>query len=306
MRILVTGGAGFIGSHVVDAYAAAGHSVAIVDDLITVAWRHVPAGARTYTVDIRDPALADVFAREQPEVVNHHAAHISVHRSVEDPLRDASVNIHGTLNLLECARRAGTRKVIYASSGGAAYGEPRYLPCDEDHPVDPLSPYGVSKHTPEHYLALYQHLHGLAATVLRYPNVYGPRQDPDGEGGVVAIFGKRMLRDEPVTIFGDGEQARDFVAVADLVRANVAALTRADGAIVNLGSGVPTTVNEIFRSLAALSGYRREPTHAPPRAGEVYRIVLTNAKAKELLAWAPAIALDEGLASVVADLRAAM
>jgi UDP-glucose 4-epimerase len=305
MKIVVTGGAGFIGSHVVDAYIAAGHTVVVVDDLTTGSRANLHPDARLVEMDIRDPALVDLFAVEQPDILNHHAAHISVHVSVDDPVRDASINILGTLNLLECARRGGVRKIIYASSGGAAYGEPRYLPCDEEHPIDPLSPYGISKHTPEHYCALYQRLYGLAYVVLRYPNVYGPRQDPFGEGGVVAIFSERMLRAQPVTIFGSGAQERDFVAVGDLVRANLAALTRGENEIINCGTGKATTVTDIFAALARITGYDQPPHHAAARPGEVFKIYLTNEKAARTLGWCPEISLREGLESVVASLRLA-
>lgn len=303
MRILVTGGAGFIGSHVVDAYIADGHDVAIVDDLSTGHRANVHPRARLYELDIRDPALADVFAEEQPEVVNHHGAQMSVRVSVDEPLRDASINVVGSLNLLECARRADVRKVIYISTGGAVYGEPRYLPCDESHPVDPLCPYGISKHTPEHYLALYQRLYGLEYTVLRYPNVYGPRQDPHGEAGVVAIFTGQMLRDEPVVINGAGAQERDFVAIQDIVAANVAALRHGDREIINLGSGRGTSVNEIFAALAAITGYRQAPVFGPAKSGEVFKIYLTGDKARRLLRWEPAVSLEAGLATTVASLR---
>lgn len=262
--------------------------------------------SRLYEMDIRDPALGEVIVAERPEVVNHHAAHISVHVSVDDPLRDASVNILGALNVLECARRGGVRKVIYASSGVAAYGEPQYLPCDEGHPIDPLSPYGVSKHTPEHYLALYWRLYGTTFTVLRYPNVYGPRQDPHGEGGVVAIFSERMLRSQSVTIFGTGEQERDFVAVGDLARANLAALEWGDDEIVNCGTGKATTVTQIFDMLAAITGYERPPRHGAARPGEVFKIYLTNDKAARILGWRPEVSLREGLEMTVESMRGTM
>lgn len=304
MKILVTGGAGFIGSHVVDAYIAGGHTVTVIDDLSTGSRTNLHPEARLYTMDLCDPAVAEVFAKERPEVVNHHAAHISVRVSVHDPVRDARVNILGTLNLLQCAQQHGTRKIIYASSGGAAYGEPLYLPCDEAHPIDPLSPYGVSKHTAEHYLAVYERIYGLAFTVLRYPNVYGPRQDPYGEGGVVAIFSEHMLRKQPVTIFGTGEQERDFIAVSDLVRANVIALTRGDGEIVNCGTAMGTSVRAIFVTLAAITGYTQEPRCEPARPGEVFKIYLTNEKAQRVLGWQPTVVLREGLELVAAAFSA--
>jgi UDP-glucose 4-epimerase len=302
VRILVTGGAGFIGSHVVDAYIAAGHDVAVVDNLSTGHAANINPKARFYHKNIGAASLRDVFEVERPEVVNHHGAQMSVLVSVREPLRDASTNVLGSLNVLECARQFGTRKVIYISTGGAVYGEPRYLPCDEDHPVDPLCPYGISKHTVEHYLALYRRLYGLDFTVLRYPNVYGPRQDPHGEAGVIAIFAGRMLSGEQVVINGTGEQERDFVAIADVVRANVAALEHAGGEIVNLGSGRGTSVNAIFQALASIIGYRQQPVYGPAKAGEVSRIYLSGEKAHRLLGWQPTVSLDAGLAATIASL----
>ncbi|MBI4305746.1 MAG: NAD-dependent epimerase/dehydratase family protein, partial [Chloroflexi bacterium] len=212
MNILVTGGAGFIGSHVVDAALSAGHSVAVVDDMSTGRPENVNHLARLYRIDIRDErALAEVFAREAPQVVSHHAAQVDLRRSVADPLHDAKLNVLGSLSLLECCRKHGVKKVVYASSGGAIYGEPAYLPCDELHPIKPLSQYGVSKYTVELYLRVYAEAYGLRYSVLRYANVYGPRQVPFGEAGVVAVFAYRMLRGEQVSIFGSGEQQRDFV-----------------------------------------------------------------------------------------------
>lgn len=295
MRILVTGGAGFIGSHVATLLLASGHEVAVLDDLSTGHRANIPAGATFYECDIRDPRLAAIFAEFRPEVVSHHAAQMSVRVSVQQPRLDASVNVEGSVHLLECAVKAGTRKVIYASTGGAVYGEPRYLPCDEQHPVAPLCQYGISKHTVEHYLELYAHLYDLDYTVLRYPNVFGPRQDPEGEAGVVAIFARRMLRDLPVTIYGDGLQERDFVAVGDVARATLAALGRGSRAIINLGSGVGTNVQTIFDLLAGITGYARSADYQPARLGEVSRIYLTGERADELLGWAPAISLQEGL-----------
>jgi UDP-glucose 4-epimerase len=239
-------------------------------------------------------------------VVNHHGAQMSVRVSVDEPLRDASINVLGSLNLFECARQAGVRKVIYISTGGAAYGEPHYLPCDEDHPVDPLCPYGISKHTPEHYLALYKRLYHLDYTVLRYPNVYGPRQDPHGEAGVVAIFAGKMLRGEPVVINGTGEQERDFVAIGDIAAANVAALWHGDGEIINLGSGRGTSVNEIFAALSEIIGYGQQPLFGPEKSGEVFKIYLTGDKARLLLHWQPTVSLEKGLAMTVSSLYAAV
>ena len=246
MKILVTGGAGFIASHVVDALLEAGHDVAIVDNLSTGRRRNINPRARFYEVDIRSPELARVLAEERPEIIDHHAAQMDVRRSIVDPIYDADINVLGSLNVLELARQHGVRKVIYISSGGAVYGEPVYLPCDEDHPIDPLCPYGATKHVVEHYLFMYRQNYGLDYTVLRYGNVYGPRQDPHGEAGVVAIFTGLMLAGRQAIINGNGEQERDFVYVGDCVQANLLALNSGSGEIYNVGCGVGTTVNEIF------------------------------------------------------------
>jgi UDP-glucose 4-epimerase len=254
-------------------------------------------------MDIRDPGLADVFERERPEVVDHHAAQMDVRRSVVDPLFDADVNVRGTLNLLEAARTHGVRKVIYVSTGGAAYGEPKYLPCDEDHPIDPICQYGVSKHVVEHYLFVYRHLYGLDYTVLRYPNVYGPRQDPHGEAGVVAILSGQMLAGQPVTINGTGEQERDFVYVADCARANVLALDNGSGTIYNLGSNRGTSVNLLFSTLANIIGYSAGPRFGPAKAGETFKIYLDGTRARDQLDWSPTVDLNRGLMQTVAYLR---
>ncbi len=303
MKILVTGGAGFIGSHVVDAMLAVGHEVVIVDDLSTGRKQNLNPGAKFYQMDIRDPGLAEMFERERPEVVDHHAAQMDVRRSVADPLFDADVNVRGTLNLLEAARTHGVRKIIYISSGGAAYGEPKYLPCDEDHPIDPICQYGVSKHVVEHYLFVYRHLYGLDYTVLRYPNVYGPRQDPHGEAGVVAILSGQMLAGQPVTINGTGEQERDFVYVADCARANILALDNGGGTIYNLGSKRGTSVNLLFSTLANIIGYSAEPTFGPAKAGETFKIYLDGTRARDQLDWSPTVDLNRGLQQTVAFLR---
>lgn len=295
MRILVTGGAGFIGSHVAEQLLHEGHDVAIVDDLSTGHRHNVPAGATFYECDIRDPALHNALDEFRPDVISHHAAQMSVRISIDEPRRDASINLEGSINLLEGAREYGVRKVIYASTGGALYGEPRYLPCDEEHPVVPLCHYGISKHTVEHYLELYAALYGLDFTVLRYPNVYGPRQDPAGEAGVIAIFIGRMLRDEPVDVFGDGEQQRDFVHVSDVARANVLALDSGSRSIVNLGSARGASVNEIHQVLARLIGTSEPARYRPARLGEVYRIFLTNDRARQEIGWEPQIDLETGL-----------
>jgi len=301
MKILVTGGAGFIGSHVVDAYLEAGHHVAVVDDLSTGRMANLNRQAAFYHLDIRSPALRQVFERERPEVVNHHAAQMDVRRSVADPVYDAGINILGSLNVLECAREYGVRRFIYISTGGAVYGEPVYLPCDEAHPTRPICPYGASKLAVEHYLYLYREVHGLDYVILRYTNVYGPRQNPHGEAGVVAIFTARLLQGEEVVINGSGEQERDFAYVTDCARANLLALDnpRSSGRVYNLGTGVGTSINEIFARLQAITGGQRAPVHGPAKPGETFRIYLDARLAQQELGWTPQVALDEGLRRTV-------
>ncbi|MBI4769842.1 MAG: NAD-dependent epimerase/dehydratase family protein [Chloroflexi bacterium] len=303
MKILVTGGAGFIGSHVADALIAAGHEVVIVDNLSTGRESNLNPKAKFIKMDIRDPRLDEVFAAERPEIVDHHAAQTAVSRSVAEPLFDTEVNINGSINLLECARRRGVRKFIYISTGGAVYGEPEYLPCDEDHPISPICPYGASKHTVEHYLFMYKELYGLDYTVLRYANVYGPRQDPHGEAGVVAIFAGRMLRGQPVTINGSGEQERDFVYVGDCARANLLALGDGRSGIFNISVGLGTNINHICAELTAITGYRLAPNYGPPKPGETFRIYLDVARASRDLGWTPEVPLSVGLMRTVEYFR---
>lgn len=298
-KILVTGGCGFIGSHVVDAFLAQGCEVVVVDDLSNGSLNNLNPQAKFYEVDIRSAELMDVFEVERPDFVDHHAAQIDVRLSAEKPRYDADVNIMGTLNLLECAVHFDVQKFIFISSGGAVYGEPEYLPCDEAHPIRPLSPYGVSKHAIEHYLYLYKENHGLDYTVLRYANVYGPRQDPHGEAGVVAIFANQMLQGDQVTINGSGEQVRDFVYVADCVAANLLAIENGSGEIYNIGTGIGISVNQLFQTLVAITGYEREPYHGPAKLGETFRSYLSAEKAHRALGWEPTVALDEGLRRTV-------
>lgn len=296
MKILVTGGAGFIGSHVVDCYVAAGHEVVVVDNLSSGRRDLVNPGAKLYVTDLRSPRLAEVFQAERPEVVNHHAAQAEVRRSVADPVQDASVNVLGALNLLVCCRRFGVSRVIYAATGGAVYGDTLALPTPEDHPPHPTSPYGVSKLAVEHYLACSEALYGIRALSLRYANVYGPRQNPLGEAGVVAIFAHHLLRREPVTINDDGEQTRDYVCVGDVAEANLLALKQPYvTGVLNIGTGVETSVNELFERLQAAGGVTGKARNGPPKPGEQRRSVLDIALAKRLLGWAPRISLDEGL-----------
>ncbi len=302
-KILVTGGAGFIGSHVVDAFINAGHEVVVIDNLATGKRENVNPQAKFYQVDIRHrEAVEEVFAVERPEVISHQAALANVRHSMEQPVTYAEVNILGSLILLEMARQYGCRRFIYASTGGAVYGEPEFLPVTEDHPINPLDPYGASKHAVEHYLYLYRQNYGLSYVSLRYPNVYGPRQDPLGEAGVVAIFTGLMLQGKQPTINGSGEQQRDFVYVGDVARANLLALERGEG-VYNIGSGIPTDVNTIFVELKAAIGYAGEACYGPPKLGEVFRIYLDASKARRELGWEPKVSLREGLTRTVEFFR---
>jgi len=304
MRILVTGGAGFIGSHVVDTYIEAGHDVVVVDNLNTGKQENVNPQARFYRVDIRDEdALRRVFEQEKPEVISHQAALANVRESMEKPAEYADVNIIGSIRLLELARTMGTRKVIYASTGGAVYGEPDFLPVTEEHPIRPLDNYGASKHAVEHYLYLYKHNYNLDYSILRYPNVYGPRQDPLGEAGVIAIFTGRMLKGQACTINGTGEQQRDFLYVGDVARANLLALEKGSGGIYNLGWEKGVDINSLFHMLAEAVGYDKPPVYGPPKLGEVFRIYLDATRARTELGWEPTVSLQEGLARTVAYFR---
>jgi UDP-glucose 4-epimerase len=295
----VTGGAGFIASHVAQRYLELGHQVSIVDNLVTGKRGNLPAGARFYEVDITSPELHQILAAEQPEVVSHHAAHIDVRRSVAEPGYDAGVNILGSLNLLECCRRNGVRKVIYAGTGGALFGEAEYLPVDEAHPINPISPYGVSKHTVEHYLFAYRETAGLDYTVLRYPNVYGPKQDPHGEAGVIAIFSLQFLRGEQPRIFGDGTKTRDYCYVGDLVEANALALEGGSGKLYNLGWGEEVTDLTVFETVREAAGVDTAPVFAPARPGEVEHVALDAGLARKELGWQPRVRLNEGVSLAV-------
>jgi UDP-glucose 4-epimerase len=301
--ILITGGAGFIGSHVVDACRAAGHRIAVVDDLSRGSRANLPPDVELFPVDIADrDSLAHVVAAVRPDIINHHAAQIDVRRSVEDPRGDAAINILGSLNLLDLAVAHGVRTVVFAASGGTLYGEvTTSAPPDEDAPHRPESPYGCAKIAVEHYLRFYRRVHGLRTAVLRYANVYGPRQDPHGEAGVVSIFATRMLADQPVVIYGDGEQTRDFVYVGDVADANVRAMRpdAPDEFAVNIGTGVETSVNRLYAVMAELVGYRRQPVYRAARAGEIRRSVLDASRAAGVLGWRPRTTLEEGLRRTV-------
>jgi UDP-glucose 4-epimerase len=299
VKIVVTGGAGFIGSHVTDAFVAAGHDVIVVDDLSTGKQENLNPKARFHRLDICDPKTAELIRDERPAVLNLHAAQMDVRRSVADPLFDARVNILGTINLLEAARKANVRRVMFVSSGGAAYGEQEAFPAPETHPTNPVSPYGVSKRSGELYAFFYQAEYQIPYVALRYANVYGPRQDPHGEAGVVAIFSQRMLRGEPVTVNGDGKQTRDYVYVGDVVRANVLALESTATGPFNVGTGVETDVNELARLLLAASGSRSEVEHGPAKQGEQRRSVIDARRAAAVLGWRPEVSLADGLRRTV-------
>ncbi len=296
MRVIVTGGAGFIGSHVVDAYINAGHQVTVVDDLSTGKRERINPAAELVEMSINDPELADLFLTGRPDVVNHHAANASVSVSVRRPVFDAAQNILGTVNLLEAARQAQVRKFIYISSGGAMYGDPEYLPEDEEHPAKPVSPYALSKHTGERYVQVYGLEHGLQWISLRYANIYGPRQDPFGEAGVVAIFCQSFLDGATPTIHWDGEQTRDFCYVGDCARANVLALEAGAGHAYNIGTGIGTSVNTLYGTLLEVSGRSVTPQHGPRRPGDVRHSYLNCDKAKRDLNWRAEVSLREGLA----------
>jgi UDP-glucose 4-epimerase len=301
VRILVTGGAGFIGSHVADAYIAAGHEVAVLDNFSTGREENVNRAAAVHRVDLRNqPEVEKAVASFRPELVNHHAAQSEVPKSVADPAYDAHVNIVGGLNLLKACTDHGVRKVIFSSTGGALYGEPDVVPADEDHPVRPLSPYGTSKFAFEQYLATFRRTFDLDYTVLRYANIYGARQDFHAEEGrVIAIFASRMLAGKPVTIDGTGEQSRDMLHVGDVAMANLAALEKGSGGTFHVSTGVAITISDLCRKLAVLTGYELEPNYGPPRKGDVYRIALDNERARRDLGWEPRVGLEEGLSLTV-------
>jgi UDP-glucose 4-epimerase len=308
VRILVTGGAGFIGSHVVDAYLAAGHEVAILDNFSTGQVGNVNPAAAVHRVDLRDqPEVEKTVVAFRPDLVNHHAAQSEVPKSVADPAFDAQVNIVGALNLLKACADHGVRKVIFSSTGGALYGEPDVVPTDEDHPVRPLSPYGTSKFAFEQYLGTFRRTFGLDYTVLRYANVYGPRQDFYAEEGrVIAIFASRMLEGKPVTIDGTGEQSRDMIHVGDVATANLAALESGSAGTFHISTGIPVSINDLFRKLVLLTDYRLEPAYGPARKGDVYRIALDNGRARAHLGWEPRVSLEEGLSVTVQYFRQAI
>ena len=303
MKVLVTGGAGFIGSHLVDRLIQEGHEVVVVDNLLTGKRRNLNKEARFYKQDIQSSRLERVFSRERPQLVMHLAAQVDLRRSVQDPIFDAQVNILGTLNLLEQAVKYGTRKVIFASSGGAIYGEQDVFPAPESHPIRPLSPYGISKLNGEQYLAYYQRVSGIQHVILRYSNVYGPRQDPEGEAGVVAIFTGKMLAGEQPIINGNGRQTRDFVFVDDVVEANLAVIGKEVQGVYNVGTAEETSINDLFRLLVELTNAGCKELHGPAKKGEQARSVVDIRRLRQELGWEPKVPLREGLRRTVEFFR---
>jgi UDP-glucose 4-epimerase len=300
MKVLVTGGAGFIGSHVTNRLIDAGAEVVVLDNLSSGTRESVHPRARLCEADICGEGIRTLFDQERFDCVDHHAAQMNVRRSVDEPIFDARVNILGSLNLLQAAVATGVKKFVFASTGGAIYGEQLTFPADETHQTCPMSPYGIAKLAVEKYLIFYEQVYGLPYTALRYANVYGPRQDPHGEAGVVAIFSQRLLAHEPAIINGDGEQTRDFIYVEDVVRANVLAVTTDLRGIYNVGTGIETSVNVLYAHLAKHTGSTQRPRHGPSKAGEQQRSVLDNRKLQAATKWTPTVSLDEGLRHTVA------
>jgi len=305
LKILVTGGAGFCGSHLVDRLLEAGYEVSVIDNLSSGKPENLNPEATFHHLDIRSPEVLRVLTEEKPDYVAHLAAQISVQVSLRNPMQDASTNVLGSINLLEACTKVGIKKLVYTSTGGAIYGEPTYLPCDEGHPVQPLCQYGASKHAIEHYLYLYQKLHGLNYTVLRFPNIYGPRQDPFGEAGVVAIFTQRMLAGRETIINGDGEQERDFLYVGDAADASLLALEKGDGGTFNLGWGRGVSINQVFGLLSKMTEYSGDAAHGPA-VPEVRKICLDSSKARQTLGWEPRVSLEEGLRNTVEYFRTSL
>lgn len=300
MKILITGGAGFIASHICDKYIDLGHKVIVCDNLSTGKKENLNPRAEFHPLDVRDKQIQELIKNEKPDIINHHAAQLDVRKSVADPLFDAEVNILGLLNVLEAARVSQVKKIIFASSGGVVYGDAKTIPTPENYqPLMPLSPYGIAKLTSEHYLYYYYRSYNLPYIALRYGNVYGPRQDPFGEAGVVAIFIQKLLRDQQPVINGDGLQTRDYIFVQDVVTANVRSIESDFVGPLNLGNGRETTVNEIFHNLNAITAKQKQEVHGPPKLGEQKRSCLNITQAKKILAWSPEYSLEDGLKETV-------
>jgi UDP-glucose 4-epimerase len=305
-RVLVTGGAGFIGSHIAQAYLAGGWEVVVLDDLSRGKERNIPSGARFVRADVRSPEARRVLAEGGFTVLNHHAAQIDVRVSVDEPALDAAINVVGLVNLLDGAGAGGVRRVVFASSGGVVYGDPEVVPTPETAPKAPISPYGVSKLAGEYYMRALAALRGFEAVAMRYANVFGPRQDPKSEAGVVSIFVSRLLENRPLTVFGNGLQTRDYVFVLDVARANVLASTAAvpagdgiDAAAFNIATAKQTNVLELAEMVGRVMGHKPEIEFAPARAGELFRSSLDVSKAREVLGWKPEVGFDDGLPQLV-------
>ncbi len=299
MKILITGGAGFIASNITDALLDEGHKVFVLDNLSTGFEKNVNPKAEFIKADICDKQIADLFDKEKFDLVNHHAAQMDVRRSVADPAFDANTNILGTINLLQNCVRTGVKKFMFASTGGAVYGEQNYFPANEKHPANPLSPYGISKLSVEKYLYFYKVQYNLNYTILRYANIYGPRQNPFGEAGVVAIFSSRMLKNEKTIINGSGLQTRDYVFVGDVVKANLLTLKDEANDIYNIGTGIETNVNELFITLRNITGYTHEEKHGPAAPGEQMRSVISSEKIFNKFGWKPSTGIQDGLKKTV-------
>ncbi len=299
MKILVAGGAGFIASHIADKFIEEGHEVVILDDLSTGFEKNINSKAKFVKLNIRDEKISKLFEEERFDVVNHHAAQMDVRRSVIDPAFDANTNILGTINLLQNSVKHGVNKFMFASTGGAVYGEQECFPADENHPTNPVSPYGISKLSVEKYLYFYFNEHKLNYTILRYANIYGPRQNPFGEAGVVAIFSTKLLNGDQPIINGTGEQTRDYVFVKDVVKANLQTLADDESDIYNVGTGIETNVSELYRLLNEIAGNGQEEKHGPAAAGEQMRSVITSEKLFEKFNWKPSTKLIDGLKETV-------
>jgi UDP-glucose 4-epimerase len=303
LKILVTGGAGFIASHVADGMVAQGHSVTVIDNLSMGKTKNLNPKAKFVLMDIRAQELERLFDLERFDAVCHHAAQMDVRMSVKDPLFDADVNVKGTLNILQNCVRFGVKKVLFASTGGAIYGEQNAFPCDESHPTQPVSPYGITKLAVEKYLYYYALEYGLKYVILRYANVYGPRQNPHGEAGVVAVFTAKLLAGETPVINGDGKQTRDYVFAGDVARANLKALAYDQNDIFNIGTGIETDVNRVFDLIREAAGGKAKETHGPAKPGEQKRSVISAGKAKRLLGWEPEVAFMQGIGKTVEYFR---
>ena len=299
MNILVTGGAGFIASHIVDAYIKNGHNVIVVDDLSSGKRQNLNPKAKFYQLDIKSAEIHKVFFENKIDIINHHAAQMDVRRSVSDPKFDATINVIGFLNLMELAKKENVKKIIFSSTGGAIYGEQDYFPADENHPTRPLSPYGITKFATEKYLYYYKEIFGIDYVILRYANIYGPRQNPHGEAGVVAIFVSKLLQNEQPIINGNGKQTRDFVFVEDVVLANLMALEHQQSDIFNIGTAIENDVNSLFSNLKKITNSGFDFKYAPAKEGEQFRSVISSKKAEKILGWTPKNNFMDGLIKTV-------